>query len=450
MTFEEALKYLEGFTNYELLMRTPYESAYKLQRMQELCSLVGHPEQGLTSVHIGGTKGKGSVAAMTESILRAAGFKTGLYISPHLVSMRERILICGRPIPAEHFGRLMGIVRDALKSREVNPRHGAYTFFELVTLAAFLAFREEQVDVAVLEVGLGGRLDATNVVSPLAVGLVPVSFDHASILGVTLEQIAREKCGIVKKRTPVISGVQTDSVMSLIDDTARERGCPVLAVERDIHVERKGWDLGGERFSCEGPWPARYEDMEVALLGAHQVRNAAIAIGLIEVLKSRGLDISLDAVRVGLKAVSWPGRLEVVETKPFVVLDGAQNVDSAQALVQAVKDHFCYRRLILILGMSQDKDLVGVGKTLAPLADEVIFTESGHPRAASADFLKGVMGGFFKSGRTVSNCEEALEAARRAADPEDFILVTGSLYLIGRIRKLLKPAEELEDVSLSR
>jgi len=434
MTYDEALEYLNTFLDYEKVMRYPYESAYKLQRMRQLCSFVNDPQAKLQYLHIGGTKGKGSVSAMTESILRQSNLKTGLYTSPHLSCVRERIQIDGEPISEDDFAGFVNVIKRSLQNQKVNPRHGTFTYFELMTCIAFLAFAEHQVDIAILEVGLGGRLDATNVVTPLVVGLAPISFDHLSILGITIERIAREKCGIIKEGVPVISGPQLEIVNEVIQGFCKAKKASLKRVGKDIEVTRTTQGERDYHFFCQGPWKSRYEGLELGLLGAHQIENAGIAIGMIEALKEQGFCVSPVHVRKGLKEMTWPGRIEQVSQHPQIVLDGAQNAASSQALAQTLKEHFRYKKLILILGISQDKDFEGVGKSLCVLADEVIFTESHHTRSASANFLDAYLGHLCKRRKTRGSVSEAIEEACQSAGPDDLILVTGSLYLVGEAR----------------
>jgi dihydrofolate synthase / folylpolyglutamate synthase len=443
MNYCDAIKYLDTFLNHEQVTRYPYESAYKLQRMKALCSSMKNPQTDLRCVHIAGTKGKGSTAAMTESVLRAAGYKTGLYTSPHLETVRERIQIDGKPISERDFSAFVHVVQRTLSKQKANPRHGAFTYFELLTLMAFLAFAENQVDIAILEVGLGGRLDATNVVEPWVVGIAPISFDHQSILGITIEKITHEKCGIIKKETPVISGPQGDVAHHVIQKACRDQGASLWTVKKGIQVKRSHHDMEGQRFTCRGPWKDPYEGIEIPLVGMHQVYNAAVVLGIIESLKGQGFVVTREQVQNGMKEVRWPGRIERVASGPTVVLDGAQNAASSQALVTALKEDFKYENLYVILGISNDKDFEGVGKNLCSIADEVIFTEADHKRSASANFLDAYLGRLCKKRRVSKSVSEALALVQQTAQPNDLILVSGSLHLVGQARAMLLEREEL-------
>nr|WP_286207399.1 folylpolyglutamate synthase/dihydrofolate synthase family protein [Thermomicrobium sp. CFH 73360] len=405
-----------------------------LQRTAWLCAALGHPQQHYRSVHIAGTKGKGSTAAMLAAVLRTAGYRVGLYTSPHLHTLRERVQIDSQPIAPETFGQLMAELAavDAALQAE-RPAWGPATAFELVTVLAFLAFARATVDVAVIEVGLGGRLDATNVILPDVAAITRIGYDHMAILGSTLDAIAREKAGIVKPGRPVVSSPQEPDAAAVIEAVARERAAPLWLGGREWQVEGSWQDFV---FRCPG---LELAGLAVALCGAHQVENAGVALATLPWLAEAGIAASEEAVRLGLASVSWPGRLEVLRERPLIVVDGAHNRESAQRLAQAVCEAFRWNRLWLVLGVLRDKEIERIVGALAPLANTCFAVEGFAPRAATAERLMEawkslVPGGEAKAFRSVS---EALAEALARAASDDLVLVTGSLGMVAAAREAL-------------
>ncbi len=424
MTYEEAVNYLNSFIDYERKDDYSYsKEVFDLKRVELLLKKLGNPHKNLKVIHIAGSKGKGSVACFCASILKEAGFKTGLYTSPHLETFRERIRINDEFISKEGVVELTGIMKPHTE------KIGALSFFEVYTAMAFLYFQKEKVDMAVMEVGLGGRLDATNVVNPLACVITPISFEHTQKLGNTLAGIAKEKSGIIKKKSVVISSVQKKEALNVIKKAASVKGASVYVVGEDIsYQEIKGTDKG-QTFSVTGIF-GEYAPLEINLLGEHQLINAASAIGAMEALSFNRIIISKEAIKTGLSQARWPGRIEVVGNKPTIVLDGAQNVASTQALAKTIKKCFSYRKLILILGVSKDKDMAGMAKILKPIADKIIITRANLPRAAEPDFLAS----FFDKDENIEitqSVEEAVGRARECAKDDDLILICGSLFVVG-------------------
>jgi dihydrofolate synthase/folylpolyglutamate synthase len=438
MTFPQALQYLESFINYEKIPDWPYRESLKLERFRGFLASVGSPQNSLKCIHVAGTKGKGSTCIFIAYILRHSGFRVGLYTSPHLVDFRERIRILeplGNKTKAENKfegmiprASLAGLV-DKLKSRidryNRKSEYGPLSFFELYTALAFVYFKEQKVDFAVLETGLGGRLDATNACRPLVCAITPISYEHTDKLGNTLTRIATEKAGIIKNTRGliVITAPQEKEAIRVIRSKCKARKARLYEVGRDIFYKQTKRD-----FTVKGLF-ADYPGLKVRLLGGHQLMNATVAVGAIEALRLHKVNVGIDSVREGLYNAVWPARCEVVSTRPWVVLDGAQNIASAQVIKKAVRDNFRYKKLILILGISCDKDKKGICKMLYDLADKIILTRANTPRAAEPRELAG----YFK-GKEVYTTDSVKEAKKRAIDlaaRDDLILVCGSLFVAG-------------------
>lgn len=400
-----------------------------LHTIQSLVEKLGHPERRYPSLHIGGTNGKGSTAAMAAAVLQAAGYRVGLYTSPHLIDFRERIRVNGQMIPEARVAALTDDLR-VLCGPPLDP-----TFFEFTTALAFQYFAEAGVDVAVVEVGLGGRFDATNVLTPMATAITTVALDHQEYLGETIAEIASEKAGIVKPGVPVVVGRIGDEALAVIARVARDRGAPV----RRLH----------DMFTVEGETPSRfayrgmresYADLSCSLPGRHQLDNAACALALLEAVSERGFSIPEPAVRTGLQDVRWEGRLETVESHPRVVLDGAHNPAAAAALadyVAEVRRSQPAGRVILVWGMMRDKDRGGFLDHLLPLVDDIVVTQASLPRAADAEDLAAEVKARGRTAAIRPNLAEAIRLARHLAAPHDLILVSGSLILVGEAKALL-------------
>ncbi|HIC88310.1 MAG TPA: bifunctional folylpolyglutamate synthase/dihydrofolate synthase, partial [Anaerolineae bacterium] len=406
LDYQGSLDYIYSFVSHEKKIRYPFSAAtYNLGRMRTLLARLGNPQNRFYSVHIAGTKGKGSTSAMTESILRHAGFRTGLYTSPHLHTFRERIRINGELISRPGLVALVEQVRPAI---EVTP---GVTTFELITALAFTHFANEGVEWAVLEVGLGGRLDATNVVHPRICAITSLSYDHTEILGHTLSLIAWEKAGIMKPGVPVVVAPQQPEAMSVIEDVAGDSGADLIVLDQNWTYRRGVSGYWGQELDiyCRKHSPAldqpseratfRSEETEhcslcqlglrIPFLGQHQLVNATTAVAVIQQLRQMGVKISDEALRIGLANARWPGRLEILNRQraigPTLVVDSAHNADSAEKLRLALQELFHpdqSKRLGLVFGASWDKDIEGMLRVLLPLADYVVASRSRHPRAA--------------------------------------------------------------------
>jgi dihydrofolate synthase/folylpolyglutamate synthase len=400
-----------------------------LGTIQALLDRLDHPERRYPSLHIGGTNGKGSTATMAASMLQAAGYRVGLYTSPHLVDFRERIRINGEVISEARVAALTDCVRAAVGE----PREP--TFFEVTTAMAFQQFADVAVDVAVVEVGLGGRFDATNVLTPAAAAITNVALDHQEYLGETIGDIAYEKAGIIKPGVRVVVGRVSSEAAAVLSRVAGERGAQVSRLHDDFNVS----GTSPARFRYEG-MNESYDELACPLAGRHQLDNAACALALLEAVSERGLPVSEGAVREGLRTVRWEGRLETVESRPALVLDGAHNPDAAAAVAIYLEDfrrQHAGSRVIMVLGMMKDKDREGFLDHLLPHVDEVIVTQARIPRSATVRELEASLRARGGTARVAPDPADAISLARRMAASDDLILVTGSLMLVGEAKAIL-------------
>lgn len=442
-TYQQALDFWHSRVNYEQRGMPADLRELKLDRMRTLLHLLGHPEQQLPIVHIAGSKGKGSVAAMLAAILQAAGLRTGLFTSPHLIRVEERVQIDGQPIAPDELTALMRKIEQVMP--EVEAAHGSQpTFFEIVTALGFSHFTQQGVDAAVVEVGLGGRFDSTNVCDPLVSVITSISFDHTQQLGNTLAAIAAEKAGIIKPGRPVISGVMEPEPARVIAAKAQECNAPLRVLGRDFEADYQSARFGTGadswprvRIRTSGrTWPW----MELALLGQHQAANAAVAVAAVEQLRQVGLRIPEEAVVQGLRSVRWPARVEVVHQRPWVIVDCAHNVASCEALVRTLAESFPSQNRVVLLAASRDKDLAGMLRTLAPHFRSAYFTRyRSSQRGADPVFLQQLWheaGGQY--GQVIEPPEAAFEEARRQVAGDELLCVTGSVFLAGEILAVLR------------
>lgn len=428
MTYEESLAYLEGLVDWERSPKPSYD--FDLGGFRSFLSRLGDPQKRLRNpILIAGTKGKGSTGAIIASALRASGYRVGLFTSPHLVSFPERIALNGESIAKEDFARFIEALRSHIKSKG-----GFRTVFEVLTAISFLYFLEKGVDFSVFEVGLGGRLDSTNVIDPVLSVITPISLDHTDVLGESLDKVAKEKAAIVRKGGMVVSAPQSEEVLGIIEETCRKKRASLSVAGRDMDYKTVGCDLGGSRFRVLGN---QTEELYIPLLGRHQTLNGATAYLCLDLLR-KGFSIPSKDIREGFSGVRWPGRLQIVGEKPWVVLDGAHNPKSAETIAQAVTELFSYRKLLLVFSCLSNKDLRGISRFLSPIADEVVVTGVKNPRSADPERLAKE---FRREGKTVkvaSSAESALEFARSSTMKKDLILVTGSFYLVGEVLQYLR------------
>lgn len=411
-----------------------------LENSVALMKIMGDPHRKFRTVHIAGTNGKGSTSAFIASILAAAGYRVGLYTSPHLVSFTERIRINGIPITEAKVVEIAGRVRKGYQpSSSVHENRGLNpTFFEVTTAVAFTYFAEEGVDIAVVEVGMGGRLDSTNVVTPLVSVITNIDLEHTEFLGNRLELIAAEKAGVIKAGVPVVTGASQPAVLRVIQHEADAKQAPVYRLGRAFRPERIA-STGKQRFDYRGI-KGSYDRCEISLLGRYQVDNACLAVAAIECLGDAGIIVSEAAIRTGLEQTCWEGRLEGVSRRPDIYLDGAHNPASARKLAAAVTDLKAgYRRLVLVIGILGDKDFRGILSELVPLADEVIVTRPEYSRAMDLASLAAEAREVHSAVDAADTVYHAIKKAKEKAGPDDLILVTGSLYVVGEARAALVP-----------
>ena len=438
--YEEAVARLLGLVDHERSVpaQPRQKRIYDLRNVERLLARMGNPHRRRGMVHVAGTKGKGSTAAMVESITRAAGYSTGFYSSPHLHSFCERIRRDGKPVSRRRFAELTDAIWPHHLDNAAYPGAGPATLFEYVTAMGFQCFAEDSVDVSVIEVGLGGRLDATNVVTPEVSVITPVSLDHMAILGDTIGEIAADKAGIIKRGAPVVVGPQFPEAMAAIDRAAAEQSAPVVRVGDAIAWEVQEASAEGQRLEIRGQ-RGTYR-LRLPLLGDFQGANAATAVGAAEALADAGYSIDSHAIARGLESVEWPGRMEALRREPTVVVDGAHNDHSVATLLATLATYVPHRNLIVVAGFSRDKRVDAMVELLAKRADRVIATRSRHPRSMRpAEIADQFLGQGMASDRVgiSAHTGEAVEEAVAMADVEDLVLVTGSLFVVAEAREAM-------------
>ncbi|MFC1900312.1 bifunctional folylpolyglutamate synthase/dihydrofolate synthase [Chloroflexota bacterium] len=436
--FQQALDYIYSFVNYETEPRPRDAAHYDLRRMDELLVRLGNPHLNTSTVHITGTKGKGSVAAMITSTLTTAGYKAGLYTSPHLHVFNERIRIDDRLISDDEVITLVEKIKPEVSRVNEKATYGTVTTFEVITALGFSHFRQQGADLQVIEVGLGGRLDATNVVRPKVCIITSISLEHTDVLGDTLAEIAGEKAGIIKPGSVVISSRQANEVNRVIEQTCRDCNTPLIKMGEDVTWENIESSNYMQSFTVNGV-KNKYE-LSIPLLGQYQVENAAVAVTALECLVERGFSISKKHISDGLAKVDWPGRLQVLNRRPMVIVDGAHNPNSVQKLGEALQQYFGFTRGILIIGASADKDISGMVAELVPLFDRAIITRSIHPRSMDVDPLVDEFRKYGTEVHITDDISDALPMALEMSGEEDIICVTGSLFVVAGA---IEQAEEL-------
>lgn len=432
MDYQAALDYILSFADYERAPRSAL--VFDLRRMEMLLERLGNPQEAARSIHIAGTKGKGSTAAMIASILAQAGYKVGLYTSPHLLTFTERVQVDGKPIAEDTFARLTEVLKPQVEAVNQFGVFGELTTFELLTTLAFVYFQERKVDYQVLETGLGGRLDATNVVKPEVCVITSISFDHMEVLGDTLAQIASEKAGIIKPGSTVVCSPQFAEAMPVITRVCRERGAKLVSVGNKTW-RRKTFSSEGQSFELRG-MRGKY-DLDIPLLGEYQLENAAAAVATVEVLASLGAEVSPKSIATGLAQVHWPGRLQILRDKPRIIVDAAHNAYSAKRLAEALNSYFNFDRVILVIGVSSDKDITGIVAELASLTSEVIVTASRHPRATEPAVLVSEFSKWGVIPEVAENVASAVGMALSQATESDLICATGSIFIIAEVMEYM-------------
>ncbi len=433
MNYNEALEYLNGLIRFGIKL--------DLDRFKELCYRCGNPQDRLKAIHITGTNGKGSTTIFLATILRSAGYKVGAYLSPNVFDVRERILINGEMIPKDDFAKLITEIVPHVEAI-AKTDYGHPTEFEVKTIVAFLYFLQENVDFAVLEVGIGGRFDATNVVNPLVSIITNVSLDHTDRLGNTIPEIAFEKAGIIKEGRPVVTGVD-DEAWPVILHAAEEKKSAIYRVCEcdalgDVYencaanhtaVRLEDGSLGA---TIRTPYKVR-ENLSLGMRGRFQHSNAALAVMAADLLVEQGIDITEDAIIKGLRSAFIPGRLEILRKDPIVVIDGAHNAAGAAQLAGSLAEEFYYRKLILVVGMLKTHSFEGLLARLAPMAAMLIATEPNWPLAANAEDIAKYASDYCKVVTIVRPVKEAIKSALSYAQRDDLICVTGSFYTIGEV-----------------
>jgi dihydrofolate synthase/folylpolyglutamate synthase len=425
MTYKQALNYLYGLQKYGV--------KFGLSKTSNLMKRFGNPHHGKAYIHIAGTNGKGSVAAMIESILVRSGLKVGFYSSPHLVRFTERFRINRKEISKKKAAQLTVELKSI-----IDPNHPP-TYFEVTTAMALTYFAREETDIAIMEVGMGGRLDATNIIRPLVSAITNISLEHQFFLGNSLLDIAGEKAGIIKKGVNTVTAAIRQPVISLFERVCSERGAPFWRVGKDVRYRttRSGLNYYGINRVLK--------NLETGLKGEFQSRNAALALSVIELLERKGFGISSPDIREGLREVKWPGRIQIISEKPYIILDGAHNPGAVKELVHAIKKCFSYKRLILVLGVMNDKDINRIIKVVAPVSDYVVCASPVYYRSADTTVLMKGVRALRKRGETAPSVSKAISRAKELARPEDLILVTGSLFTVGEALTAIDPVKYKAD-----
>jgi len=444
-TYRDAIKYLFAKTDYEKQKRLRYNvTTFNLGRMEKLLSLLGNPHKKIHTAHIAGTKGKGSTATMLAKMLEANDYNVGLYTSPHLVNLHERIVVNSKMISeTEMLGLLNRIHTPVEKISKIDP----LSFFEIMTALAFMHFVDTKVDIAVIETGLGGRLDSTNVIQPKVVGITSLSIDHQHQLGDTIDSIAKEKAGIFKRGVPAVTVQQEPEAMRVLKSQATAVKAPLSVTGSDINFSQRfetSREHGPHTRICLTTPTSNFEHLRVPLHGKHQAINCGLALAMLDKLKSSGYKIDNEKATEGLEKVSLTGRMEMICDDPRIMIDAAHNAASLQALIHAIGQNIPYDSMVVIFGCNSDKDVEGMLQKLQYGADKVIFTRSNSPKAMSPEDLADMYSEICsKMYQTAMSLGEALQLAKNAVDKEDLICITGSFYLIGqakaRLQSLLQP-----------
>jgi len=419
-SYKESVSWLFGLQKYGI--------KFGLSKTTNLLQAFGNPHHHQHYIHIAGTNGKGSVGALLESILVEAGLKVGFYTSPHLVSFTERFRINREAISKGAAASLINEVKGVINHKEPP------TFFEFITAMALLCFFRESVDIAIIEAGMGGRLDATNVIDPMVSIITTIGLDHQFFLGDTISAIAQEKGGIIKKGVDLVTAVNQPPVVKLFDSICKKLNAPFWRVGQDAHYRRLPSGLLGYYGLHK-----RCKDLKLGLKGRFQHKNAAVALLTLEILNKKGISISDEAIQKGLANPLWPGRLEEVSLHPAIILDGAHNPSAMRALAQAISHDFVFKKLVLVMGIMGDKDITNILAEIVPLAHKVIYTRPAYYRAANPRHILDAAKRFKKDGEVKVPLSTAIERAKMVANADDLILITGSLFTVGEAKSYLDP-----------
>ncbi len=425
INYEQAVEYIHGIGMFG--------SKPGLERISALLDNLDHPEKDLKIIHVAGTNGKGSTSAMLSSILVENGYKVGLFISPYLESFNERIQVNNTPIDKENLAKLVTEIKPTVE-KVAKTEVGQPTQFEIVTAMGFEYFKKIGVDFVILEVGLGGTYDATNVINPLISVITSIGLDHQAILGDTLEEIAGEKAGIIKKNTPIVTAVTKKGPFEVIRAKAKEMDAPFYALKEHFQIKRLDYSIEGQIFEYNINYKTR--EHKIYYLGEHQVRNASLALTVIHLMKDMGYDIDSEEVYQGLVNSKWPGRLEIIQKDPYVILDGAHNEQATEVISKSIKELY-ERKIILVLGILSDKNYHKMIKDLVPLAKNVFITAPDYYRALDTENLADEAKKYCKKVVEVDGVDNAINEALKIANKDDLILITGSLYTVGEARSHL-------------
>ena len=429
-TFQSTLNYLYSFVDYSLTRNLRYSpEKFNLERMRSFMHLLGDPHLDYPVVHVAGTKGKGSICAVIANVLKTSKYKVGLYTSPHLQEFTERIKVDNIDIEKDILISLVEEIKPVINNLE------SLTTFEITTALAFLFFSRIKVDIAVIEVGLGGRLDATNVVQPMVSLISTISKDHVKILGNTLEKIAKEKAGIIKNNIPVIISFQKPRIKNLFKTIAQENNSSFLDTQKEYSYRSITHSIKGQEFTLSGV-DGETITLYLPLLGVHQIQNAITAYSAIQVIRKNGFIITNQNIYEGFATVNWPGRFEILSEKPFLIIDSAHNMDSIQKLVNTIKLIIPNKEIILIFGASEDKDIDRMLHILIPKIDSLIVSQSSHPRALDAEMLLMIAQKQGKIGVAIPSIEDALKHALENWTEKSVIIATGSIFIAAAIREL--------------
>ncbi|UCD02983.1 MAG: bifunctional folylpolyglutamate synthase/dihydrofolate synthase [Candidatus Aenigmatarchaeota archaeon] len=427
MDYHEAMDYLEGLGFFGMKLG--------LERIEHLLQKLGNPEKKMKVVHVTGTNGKGSVSAMIGSIMRHAGYKVGVYTSPHLTDFRERITVNGSKIGGQHLANIMEEIIPVAEEMKNNKDRGGPTYFEIATAAALSHFEKEGVDLAVIEVGMGGRLDATNVVSPLVSVITNISFEHTQHLGNDIEKIASEKAAIIKPGCSVVTAA-SGAALNVIEKTCMDMNCELSVIGRNVTFHENESDLKGQLF--EVSTGQRDYSLEMPLVGKCQLANAACAVSAAEALTKKGCRVDKKAIVKGIKNVKLKGRFEIAGKSPFLVLDGAHNPAGIRCVREAAQSLFSGRKIALVISICSDKDITGMLKEIVHAVDSVVVTRHDYSeRVEEPEKIAAEASKHSKHVHVEPDVRKALERAKRLAGNVGVVLVTGSLYLVGDIKKLV-------------
>ena len=428
MKYQEAMKYITEVGNFG--------SNYGLERTYKLLELLDNPQDKLKIIHVAGTNGKGSTTAMITSMLKGCGYKVGMYTSPFLEEFEERIQINGENIPKEKLAQLITKIKYAV-DRVIEEGYNHPTEFEIITVLMFLYFATEEVDFAVVEVGLGGRLDSTNVITPILSVITSISFDHTNLLGNTLEEIAAEKAGIIKSCIPTVIYPQEEMAERVISSKCQELDSKLYKINKEdaklINIIKEDKIYQQVKVKLDDEY-----DVKLPLLGEHQIVNLAVALKALEVIKDKAPKLNRESIVKSLATVRWNGRLEIMSNSPYVVIDGAHNIQGITQLDKNIKKYFEYKDMYLILGILADKDVEDMVKVITPKAKKVFTVTPNSMRAETAEELMNEVKKYNESCEAYNDYKNAFEDALKLCKKDDLLLISGSLYMIGEMRGIIK------------